>query len=156
MRTDACFRINTPTVAHQHIDGEAVLIHFDSGCYYSTDKLGAEILALLDGSNDLAAVVDCVAKRRGLAGAAVHDTVVRFVNELFDEELIAAAPATQTGQRQASTAVEPGTTAGTASIERPVLEKYTDLQDLLLLDPIHDTDEAGWPALQPDRSEAAD
>jgi hypothetical protein len=30
----------------------------------------------------------------------------------------------------------------------PKLEIYTDLHDLLLLDPIHDFDEAGWPVAQ--------
>ena len=31
----------------------------------------------------------------------------------------------------------------------PVLEKYTDMQELLLLDPIHDVEEAGWPKAKP-------
>jgi hypothetical protein len=29
---------------------------------------------------------------------------------------------------------------------RPVLTKFTDMQDLLLLDPIHDVNSSGWPA----------
>jgi hypothetical protein len=33
---------------------------------------------------------------------------------------------------------------------QPVLEVYTDMQDLLLLDPIHEVDEeAGWPSPKP-------
>lgn len=28
---------------------------------------------------------------------------------------------------------------------RPILQKYTDMADLLLLDPIHEVDEQGWP-----------
>jgi len=27
----------------------------------------------------------------------------------------------------------------------PVLNAYTDMEELLLLDPIHDVDQAGWP-----------
>ena len=27
----------------------------------------------------------------------------------------------------------------------PVLNSYTDMEELLLLDPIHDVDQAGWP-----------
>jgi hypothetical protein len=27
----------------------------------------------------------------------------------------------------------------------PTLEQYTDMQELLLLDPIHEVDEQGWP-----------
>jgi hypothetical protein len=26
-----------------------------------------------------------------------------------------------------------------------MLQKFTDMQDLLLLDPIHEVDESGWP-----------
>jgi hypothetical protein len=32
---------------------------------------------------------------------------------------------------------------------QPVLEKFTDMADLLLLDPIHEVGEAGWPQRAP-------
>jgi hypothetical protein len=32
----------------------------------------------------------------------------------------------------------------------PSLNKYSDMQELLLLDPIHDVDDAGWPKPNPD------
>ena len=31
----------------------------------------------------------------------------------------------------------------------PVVEKYTDMQDLVLLDPVHEVDERGWPHAKP-------
>jgi hypothetical protein len=31
-----------------------------------------------------------------------------------------------------------------------LLNKYSDMQELLLLDPIHDVDDAGWPKPNPD------
>ena len=31
-------------------------------------------------------------------------------------------------------------------LKPPVLNKYTDMQDLLLIDPIHDVEAHGWPA----------
>jgi len=38
----------------------------------------------------------------------------------------------------------------------PVLEVYTDMQDLLLLDPIHDVDETvGWPSPKPPEESVA-
>jgi hypothetical protein len=30
----------------------------------------------------------------------------------------------------------------------PLLNEYTDLQDLILVDPIHDVQESGWPNLE--------
>jgi hypothetical protein len=35
--------------------------------------------------------------------------------------------------------------ASGGSWAEPVLDKYTDMQELLLLDPIHEVDDAGWP-----------
>jgi hypothetical protein len=32
------------------------------------------------------------------------------------------------------------------------LHKYTDMEELLLLDPIHDVDETGWPNKSPERA----
>ena len=32
----------------------------------------------------------------------------------------------------------------------PAVQKYDDLEDLLLLDPIHEVDEAGWPVARAD------
>ena len=29
--------------------------------------------------------------------------------------------------------------------EPPVLNRYTDMQDLILLDPVHEVDDTGWP-----------
>jgi hypothetical protein len=31
------------------------------------------------------------------------------------------------------------------ALEPPALEKFTDMQDLILLDPVHEVDERGWP-----------
>jgi hypothetical protein len=36
------------------------------------------------------------------------------------------------------------------SFNPPLLNKYSDMQELLLLDPIHDVDEAGWPKPVPE------
>lgn len=65
-----------------------------------------------------------------------------FVSKLIDEQLILAAngeqpAASSKGNEQPSPSPVP--------FEPPVLEKYTDMQDLLLLDPIHEVDDTGWP-----------
>ena len=42
----------------------------------------------------------------------------------------------------------PVSVAGVAYTE-PSLSVFSDMQDLLLLDPIHDVSEAGWPMPKP-------
>ena len=31
------------------------------------------------------------------------------------------------------------------AFEKPVIEKFSDMQEMLLLDPIHEVSEMGWP-----------
>ena len=51
------------------------------------------------------------------------------------------------GRSADGAAAGPGDGAGArAPFDVPVLIAYTDMQDLLLADPIHDYDETGWPA----------
>jgi hypothetical protein len=67
--------------------------------------------------------------------------VRNLVEELVAESLIvplSSAPTPASGKTPAP--VEPGT-----PFVPPVLERYTDMQELLFLDPIHDVDESGWP-----------
>jgi hypothetical protein len=35
-----------------------------------------------------------------------------------------------------------------AAFQPPTLRKYTDMQDLLLIDPIHEVDDLGWPGVK--------
>jgi hypothetical protein len=81
--------------------------------------------------------------RDGIA-SAVDD----FVRELAEENLII-----EDSSRAAKNVKQERIEIGTLTqFERPVLQKYSDMQDLLLLDPIHEVDETGWPhALPPER-----
>ncbi len=42
------FRINRPRVTHETIDGESVMIDFDTGNYYSLNPVGSAIWDLVD------------------------------------------------------------------------------------------------------------
>ena len=39
-RRGEVFRINSPTVVHEIIDGEAVIVNMKNGSYYSVDGVG--------------------------------------------------------------------------------------------------------------------
>ena len=150
---DTCFRVNAPLVASQTIDGEAVLIHFETGCYYSAGRMGAEILSLAEQKKPVRQIAGVLAARYAGAPEAIEEAVTGFVVSLYGEGLVV----TESGVREGGgDSVGSGTVgAGTkAPFEPPVLQKFTDLEDLLLLDPIHDADEAGWPVAKPESPEA--
>lgn len=130
------YRINAPTVASKVIEGEAVLIHFTSGNYYSTDQTGAAIVDRLDGRT-VAEVAEALSQMYEGDADAIAEAVSGFVDRLGTEGLVVETEAEPAGPLPEATPAGP--------FVAPDLQRYADLQDLLVLDPIHDTDEAGWP-----------
>jgi hypothetical protein len=72
-----------------------------------------------------------------------------FIETLLSKGLICPHQPTQAFAGVLSTSVAP-VIATPATYSVPVLEEYTDMSDLLLLDPIHDVNELGWPVKRDD------
>jgi Coenzyme PQQ synthesis protein D (PqqD) len=146
-------RVNTPHVIHETIDGEVIVINLASGNYYSVKGAGADVWDVLQSSPgaDVNAIAEAVARRYDRPSEAVESAIEAFVATLKDEELVAAAD----GVALSSIPTSNGPPAGAAAngFEPPLLEKYTDMQDLVLLDPVHEVDATGWPHQKPDVSQ---
>lgn len=135
------FECNTPSVIYERFEDETILINLDAGHYYSIDPLGAAIWQLLNRPLPLDRVVEIVSARYASSGASVGEAVRDFVARMRDEGLIRV-------RRQPppeSVSDVPSLELG-ATFSPPVLAKYDDMQEMLLLDPVHDVAEAGWPA----------
>jgi len=139
------YRINTPGVVHETFDDEVVIIDFDSGSYYSLDASGAVVWNLLQGGATVPGIVSGMARRFEGEQADIARAVKQLVVELEQENLIVPD-----GAGEPEVIAEPVDVApegARPALETPILQKYTDMQELLLLDPIHDVDETGWPNL---------
>jgi len=138
------FRVNTPTVTHETIDGEAVIINLDSGNYYSLVEVGSFIWSLIEQGASASEVQNVILQTYQGDAQDVDRGVQELLAQLQQENLIvpvdAAAEAFDPGQ------VMPSNNGHEKpSFNPPLLHKYSDMQELLLLDPIHDVDDAGWP-----------
>jgi hypothetical protein len=130
------FTTEAPKVISKQFDDEVVLANYDSGLYYSLADSGAAIwLALRAGASDQG-IVASFTSRFPAASNAERD-ISAFIEQLLQEGLIAS--------------VEKGNETATPSLAQlqefqpPALERFDDLKELLLLDPVHDVDDAGWP-----------
>ena len=144
MSTFGILRINRPAVVSELFDDEVVVIDMVSGNYFSLDATGAEIWTwLAEGAAPEDLVRKAIQTYDGDAG--VIETAVReFLERLQAERLVVAAEAPSgPGNGQSDPP------ALKKAFHPPTLSVYTDMQDLLLLDPIHDVDETGWPAAAP-------
>lgn len=138
MTANDSFRINEPQVIAEEIDGEAIILNFESGTYYSLNSSAMTIWnALQTGASATALLAQWQATHKADGEQPTADFQA-FLAQLQEEQLI--VPATPS-----NTAVTVDAMANGAVYDAPILTKFTDLQNLLLLDPIHEVDEMGWP-----------
>ena len=137
------YRVNSPQVINETIDGEAIMINLATGSYYSLDRVGGEVWALLEASLPVEDIVVQLGRRYD----AVEDDIRRGVEDLLQrlssEELV--VPCDDSDPIVAAS-LEPAPTSR-PPFRAPRLEKFTDMQDLILLDPVHEVDSRGWPHL---------
>ena len=152
MESSSRFRINSPRVIHEILDGEAVIVNLESGIYYSADNVGAKIWELIGEGRTLQNVVESLLRSHEGQPADIAKSVESFLAQMLAEELIvpedAAPPASPNGHSLN------GDATGSAKdpFAAPTLEKYSDMQEMLLLDPIHEVDETGWPRVKEEPS----
>ncbi len=136
------FRVNTPTVTHETIDGEAVIINLDSGNYYSLVDAGSFIWSLVERGASASEVQQLV--QRSYEGNATE--IDRGVQELLAQLQLENLIVPVDGADDLAELNLPSQNGhAKPAFSAPLLNKFSDMQELLLLDPIHDVDEAGWP-----------
>jgi Coenzyme PQQ synthesis protein D (PqqD) len=142
------FRVNAPNVIHEIIDGEAVLVNLETGSYYSMAGVAAVVWDCLEKGLEGSQLVEVVTSRYEGEKSVIVSGIQRLLEDLQAEQLIVPAEAAAlNADKPAANWAANGPTK--PPFEAPVLHKYTDMEDLLLLDPIHDVDETGWPNTNP-------
>lgn len=135
-------QVNSPSVVWEDFNDEVVIVNLESGQYFSARDAGAAIW------------------RRAANGYSTAELLQEVLN-IYDVEQSIAAAAIDTliteARNQNLITVNP-TLQMAVSINEVVMEKrkfinsslevFSDMQDILLLDPIHEVDASGWPAQQ--------
>jgi hypothetical protein len=145
MKNSQTFRVNSPQVVCETIDGEVVIVNLDKGIYYSLLKTGADVWSRIERQLDRQSLVQEMAQSYDGSVEEIAEAIDEFLANLQQEELIVADSMAEAANIDNST-TETTTATDKPRFEKPMLEKFTDMEDLLLLDPIHEVDiEAGWP-----------
>lgn len=140
----ARFRVNSPTVIHETIDNEVIIINLDTGSYYSLEKTGADIWNLIVDKVAAGEIVATLGQRYSGNRTEIEGAIRQFLSVLEEEGLIVKDRATDLPESK-SLPLPPVTASDgvLALFEPPVLRKYTDMQEFILLDPIHEAEEPG-------------
>ncbi|MEE9386218.1 MAG: PqqD family protein [Nannocystaceae bacterium] len=133
------YEINTPTVISEVFAGETVVLDFDTGRYYSFNPSATKVWDALDGGTR----VDALACAAGVDTETVRDFLSRLHGEGLVRRKDDECAETRVAAEQAGTRAPSPPPAFDSPL--PAFERFDDLENLLLLDPIHDVSAEGWP-----------
>jgi hypothetical protein len=148
---DRLFAIDTAVVVSNIIDGEAIMLHRLSGNYFSTDGAGSLIWQWIGEGQGRSRILDMLSESFTAGRPEIETAVDSFLAELTTHKLVREIaggdhPAAEaTAEPPARPVPQPG-----VRFVPPTLHVYSDIRNLLLLDPLHNVSEmAGWPTPKP-------
>jgi hypothetical protein len=146
-------KVSGSHVVSEIIDGEALIIDLVSGSYYTLRDAGADIWALVQEGTQIGGIIDRLTAKYEGDCEEIRLAAMNLLDELADESLIRAEEV-EVRERMPASEFSNAAEPGRISFVAPALQKYTDMQELLLLDPIHEVDASGWPKLPDDDPDA--
>jgi hypothetical protein len=144
------FKVNRPKVIFEIFDDEVVLINMDNGNYYSINGVAASIWRCIESGEDRDRIIETISIEYEGSRGDIENGVVRFLAQLQQEGLILAAEKEENKGVEAVESRPEKEAKIRPAFATPTITRYTDMQDLLLLDPIHEVDDTGWPEIKPD------
>jgi hypothetical protein len=137
-RTQCAYDVSA-SVRHDRLDDEVIAIDLESGAYFALDDVAADCWSVLAAGGTVDAAVEATAASFEVPLETVRNDIERFVWQLVRMRLLT------TSDRAPALVVPPRGTKRAREYQAPAIERFDDLEELLVLDPIHEVDEAGWP-----------
>jgi hypothetical protein len=130
-------------ISHERLNDEVIIINVETGAYYSGSGTFADLWsALVQGAADLE-IAQHFAGRHAADSDVILNDVRNVIGQLLVKGLLSEAP-----DRPCSSALSLPESPR-AEWSTPGFAEYTDMWDLIQLDPIHEVSEAGWPFAPP-------
>jgi hypothetical protein len=128
-----------PWITHERLDDQVIMINLETGAYFALEVAAADCWVALASGGGFDDIVSDVVRRYDVDRARAEGDVEAFLDSMVSEGLLKWS--TEPPMRL----VDEEVVTQRAVYQAPVIEKHNDLEELLLLDPIHDVGPEGWP-----------
>jgi hypothetical protein len=133
------FEINSEVVSWERLDGEVIIISFETGEYFSTLNAGADVISLISKKVDRKLWIQIFSNYFPAETALISDDIESFLEVLLSKNII----------KESTLAIQSNYELPKDYLrktwEKPVINVFDDLKNLLSVDPIHETSLDGWP-----------
>ena len=146
MPTIDILKVTSPDIVSETIDGEVVIVNLQEGYYYSLFNTATDIWNRIEKGINRQNLIKELLDRYNCSSEDISKEINQFIETLQTEGLITIETIEKPNYES------PCLTKLTNPTEKkyfqpPEINKFTDMEELLLLDPIHEVDqEVGWPA----------
>ena len=126
---------SVPLLISQQFDSEVVLANYQNGVYYNLDGSAAQVWLGLKAGRTVEEIAGAFAAATGGDSGSITSQVRAFVDSMLAEGLIANGAADARSE----------TWSPVGPFAAPEFQRFDNLRELLLMDPVHDAGEEGWP-----------
>ena len=133
---------NEPNVISETMGDETIIVDLASGHYYSLREANVDVWECLERGCDEVEIVGVLRERYAAGDGDLGVSVAGVVAQLEEEGLIVP----RVGEAGPEDLPAPSASRGAGKpLSFPPISKFTDMQDIILLDPVHEVDARGWP-----------
>lgn len=129
------YEIKSSAIIYELLDDEIILANLETGIYYSLRGSAIPIWQLLISRHSSSSIGQIFTERYQ---RDVSSTILPFIDELLKEDLLVERPFDLNPDLPSL--------LWPKEFSVPSFEKYQEMKNLLMLDPIHEVDEQGWPS----------
>jgi hypothetical protein len=135
------YRVNTPQVIAETVGEETTIVNLATGHYFNLQGTAVDVWEALARHEPVPTIVVQLQARYDAGDGEIEDAVAQLIQDLTAAELIVAEDG------NGAVAATPGAAAAgeRQPFVPPVFATFTDMQDIILLDPVHEVDARGWP-----------
>jgi hypothetical protein len=135
------YRVNSPQVISETVGGETIIVNLARGHYFSLQGTAVDVWQALERGEAVETIVAELERCYDAGDGEITAAVNKLLEDFLAAELIVAdengTPAAAAPLREAA--------AERVPFVAPSFTAFTDMQDIILLDPVHEVDTRGWP-----------
>jgi hypothetical protein len=145
------YAVDEARIVSEVIDGEAVIVNLANGYYYSLDRPAAEIWGWVQAGRSIAEILSAIRDRYDCSGSEPEVAVHALIGALVADELVSL----RSGPGSVPEMDRSEVPSQKKRFCAPTLQRFEDMQGFLLVDPIHEVDDTGWPHTRSGESAAS-
>ena len=138
------YSIDARRISHERFHDEVIVINAAAGSYYSGSGTAADLWTLVSQGAGIVEATTILAAAYSCDEETVSGDIEKSIGSLIERNII------QGNDDLSQSKVEFVLPDAVRKIwTAPEFDEYTDMWDLIQLDPIHDVGDAGWPFAAP-------